>query len=565
MKFGEEFRVPDAFALLMGPAGMVGVAVIVTAALLAAFAACWRMAHSRARALSQLRDAIDAMPDAFGFFDEADRLVLWNAPYAEINPALAPHLRYGITFSEIMKIAIERGLYPDAAPDPDAWLARRMQTRRGLGSTLEVGLNDGRRVRIQERRAATGGVVTLITDITELKRSAEALEDARDAAEAANRAKSQFLANMSHEIRTPLNGVMGVAEALGRTGLKPPQREMLDLIHSSGRSLQALLSDILDLARIESGRLEMGNEPFELAVAIRESAALYEAQAREKGLAFNLDIDLSACVWAVGDAVRLKQVLTNLVSNAVKFTAIGMVGLSAAVRREGTAATLRISVEDTGIGFDAETRSRLFGRFEQADGAITRQFGGSGLGLAICRQLVEMMGGDLDCESEPGGGSVFILTLPLQVVAAPPVIEPDTDQQSRIVRRPTVLLADDHPINRKVVELILGPSDVDLTVVENGVEALEAYRGERWDLVLMDMQMPIMDGLTATREIRLLEQRLDQSPTPIVMLTANALPEHVAAAREAGADRHLSKPFSAEALLEVLADAMLQSDLKDAA
>src|SRR5690606_5581137 len=214
--------------------------------------------------------------------------------------------------------------------------------------------------------------------------------------------------------------------------------------------------------------------------------------------------------------------------------------------------TLRFSVEDTGIGFDCETRERLFSRFEQADGAITRKFGGSGLGLAISRQLAEMMDGELDCESEPGGGSAFMLTIPLRPAEAPGAAtlrETDLSVADRQVR---VLLADDHPVNRKVVEMILAQADVELTSVEDGARALEAYRAGEFDLVLMDMQMPVMDGLAATREIRLHEVAMGLPRTPVVMLTANALAEHIAAAEAAGADRHLAKPFEAAELLELV-------------
>jgi CheY-like chemotaxis protein len=329
---------------------------------------------------------------------------------------------------------------------------------------------------------------------------------------------------------------------------------MLELIQSSGRTLQALLSDILDLARVESGRLELANEPFHLGRAVREAAQLHESSAEAKGLQFFVEIDDQTDRWIHGDIVRVKQILTNLVSNAVKFTQTGFVSLTVAPGpdRDGTP-TLRFSIEDTGIGFDSKTRERLFSRFEQADGAITRRFGGSGLGLAISRQLAEMMGGDLDCESEPGGGSAFILTIPFSPAEAPDAVpglalEPASDEPP-IVR---VLLADDHPINRKLVEMILTGAHTELTSVENGAEAVQACRDRDFDIILMDMQMPVMDGLSATREIRLNEAVMGLGRTPIVMLTANALADHIASAEAAGADRHLAKPFDAAELLELI-------------
>ena len=534
---------------LLFPIG--GVLVVVAVSAFLAGVAWW----SRTNALGQLREAIDVMPDGLGIYDADDRLVIWNARYAEMNPDIALSLSVGLTFQQILAVGLEKNLYSDAVGREKEWVAERLAARCRLSNTMELPIAGDRWLRVQDRRTAAGGIVTVCNDITDLKRDAHALAEARDSAEAANRAKSEFLANMSHEIRTPLNGVIGLAQALVRTDLTPAQREMLDLIQSSGQTLQTLLSDILDLARVESGRMEIASEAFDLRRAVLDAAQLYAAAASEKGLQFFVDIDPDAAIWVRGDVVRLKQVLTNLVSNAVKFTAQGFVSLtvSRSIQTDG-APILRFTVEDTGVGFDAAARARLFTRFEQADGTITRRFGGSGLGLAICRQLAEMMDGDLDCESEPDGGSAFILTMPLTEVEAPAAV-PEIAQLEPAgadARRIRVLLADDHPTNRRVVELILALAPVDLTSVDDGAQALAACRASAYDLVLMDMQMPVMDGLTATREIRLHEIAMGFDRTPIVMLTANALPDHVAAGQAAGADRHLAKPFNAAELLELV-------------
>jgi len=518
---------------------------------------------SRHSALGQLREAIEAMPDGLGFYDADDRLAIWNQRYAEVNPEVAAALKVGVTFREILETGLRADIYPCAKGREQAWIAERMANRRRPQGAMEQNVG-GRWLRVQDRRTAEKGTVTVCSDITDLKRDAQALAEARDAADAANRAKSQFLANMSHEIRTPLNGVIGVAQALARTDLDEQQREMLELIHSSSRTLQTLLSDILDLARVESGRLELGDDAFDLARTTEEAAQLYAAAARDKGLQFVVEVAPEARIWVRGDAVRLKQILTNLVSNAVKFTAAGFVSLTVDAGPQG----LRFVVQDTGIGFDAETRDRLFSRFEQADGDITRRFGGSGLGLAISRELAAIMNGDLGCESEPGGGAAFILTLPLRVAEAPAVAVPTvvatTDALSdKSARRLRILIADDHPTNRRVVELILDQAAVDLVSVEDGAQAVEACRAAAFDLVLMDMQMPVMDGLTATREIRLHEVAMGMPRTPVVMLTANALPEHIAAGLDAGADRHLAKPFSIEALLAMVSE--LTADTPQAA
>ena len=399
-------------------------------------------------------------------------------------------------------------------------------------------------------------------DVTELRRSSEALKKAAVDAEAANRAKSEFLANMSHEIRTPLNGVMGVAGALAHTELSAPQKEMVAIIESSAKTLETLLSDILDLARIEAGKMHLRPEPFDLASSVNACGALFDAAAQAKGLDFSVTIDPPALGVYVGDAPRIRQILSNLLGNAIKFTKAGAVTLQVSARAGETASNLRFEVRDTGIGFDGETKARLFSRFEQADGSITRGFGGSGLGLAISRSLTEAMGGLLEADAEPGRGAVFSLTIDLPRCEAGLQAALNDDAARNPATDPLaglrVLLAEDHPTNRRVVELILGAAGVDLTCVENGAEAVEACRRSRFDLILMDMQMPVMDGLVATAEIRKQEAAADRARTPIHMLSANAMPEHVGASLAAGADGHLSKPIMADALIARVAEVALR-------
>jgi PAS domain S-box-containing protein len=400
-------------------------------------------------------------------------------------------------------------------------------------------------------------ILCLSEDITDELEAGETLRRALDASEQANRAKSEFLANMSHEIRTPLNGVMGVAGALAKTELSDRQAEMVSIIETSAKTLETLLSDILDLARIEAGKVEFRPEPFDLAGSVNACAALFEASAEAKGLELQVDISPRALGGYVGDAPRIRQIVSNLLSNAVKFTSKGSVRLRVSAERGETSSRLWLEVRDTGIGFDAETKARLFSRFEQADGSITRRFGGTGLGLSISRALAEAMGGSLHADATPGEGACFTLMLDLPRCAgefdlwmetAP---EPTPEQQIRDLR---VLVAEDHPTNRRVVELILGAAGVDLTCVENGAEALAAVETQPFDLVLMDMQMPVMDGLTAIRAIRAREAAEGAGRIPIYVLTANAMPEHITASEVAGADGHLSKPILAENLLNLVAE-----------
>ena len=398
-----------------------------------------------------------------------------------------------------------------------------------------------------------------------LKRTTALLEEQTHSAEAANRAKTEFIANMSHEIRTPLNGVLAVSDALSRTRLSGQQQAMLGLISSSGRVLQQLLSDILDLSRIDTARMEIHPEPFDLRGAVYEVAQLHRGVGEAKGVEFVLALDDEIDGQVIGDVVRFKQVLTNLISNAIKFTETGQVRVTGA--REATIGSprFRFSVADTGIGFEPEGGRHLFNRFEQADGSITRRFGGSGLGLAICGELVALMGGEISCESEPGRGSTFSFFVPLQLHDGPDATAVAAPQ--RLERRIRVLAADDHPTNRKVLELVLSQVDVDLILVEDGAMALEAVSSQSFDVILMDMQMPVMDGLTATRAIRALEATDARVRTPIIMLTANALPEHVAQAKTAGADRHMAKPLNPAELLNALCelDKLRPSQITEAA
>jgi PAS domain S-box-containing protein len=411
-------------------------------------------------------------------------------------------------------------------------------------------------------RAGNGDIERIVgvaRNVDREKRAERAMANALKAAEAANRAKSEFLANMSHEIRTPLNGVMGIAGALARTPLEPEQREMVGLIESSAGVLESLLSDVLDTARIESGRLELSNEAFDLAASLRAVAALFEPKAAEKSLRLETTIAPAAEAMVSGDPVRLRQIVSNLLSNAVKFTDAGKVCLLVDATRSIDAVSLRLTVRDTGIGFDAAVGAKLFKRFEQADGSITRRFGGTGLGLAISRSIAEAMGGTLEANSQPGQGAAFTLTIDLPRArgeAAAPPAEVQAPDAETVLDNPRVLLAEDHPTNRKVVALILEAVGVDLTVVENGKAAVEAAEADDFDVILMDMQMPVMDGLTAIRLIRARESEIGARRTPILALTANAMPEHAEASAQAGADGHLSKPIAAAKLVEAVRNAV---------
>jgi PAS domain S-box-containing protein len=399
-------------------------------------------------------------------------------------------------------------------------------------------------------------------DITDRKMSAVALKAALESAQAASVAKSEFLANMSHEIRTPLNGVLGMAQVLGQTQLTANQREMMDVILNSGRTLNALLSDILDLAKVEAGEIELEPAPFDLRAALTAAAATFEGLAHQKGLRFNLSFARDFHDLVVGDALKIGQIVNNLVSNAVKFTSEGAVAVWARTTpADDGGLLLEVEVQDSGEGFDEAVRANLFDRFVQGDGSITRRFGGSGLGLAIALRFAKLMDGDIACESVRGEGARFIFTArltPGQLEDAP---SPRRSAQAAPERRLRVLLAEDHPTNQRVVELMLSET-ADLVITDNGQAALNAFGGQAFDVVLMDTQMPVMDGLTAIRMIRERERASDAARIPIISLTANAMPHQVEACLEAGADLHLAKPITITGLLESLAAAL---ELKDTA
>ncbi len=370
--------------------------------------------------------------------------------------------------------------------------------------------------------------------------------------ERANTEKSRFLANMSHELRTPLNGVIAISETLAGQQSTPKGRELAELIISSGRLLERVLTDILDFSKIEAGEVTFTRDDFSMDRLVGHVAELHSASAHAKGLDFRWSVASDAAGRFAGDTVRLTQVLSNLLSNAVKFTEAGEVILS--VRAEGE--EICFEVADSGIGFDEETGARLFRRFEQADASIRRRFGGTGLGLAISRSLTELMCGRIEVASVPGEGSTFSVYVPLERIEGGDAEEIDDGGQQINVAGARVLVAEDHPTNQKVVELILESVGVTPVIVENGQLALDLLKAERFDVVLMDMQMPELDGLSATALLREFEREMGMPRTPVIMLTANALDEHIRSSHDAGADLHLSKPIHAQALIESIMTAI---------
>jgi PAS domain S-box-containing protein len=392
-------------------------------------------------------------------------------------------------------------------------------------------------------------------NITERKLQERALVQAKDEAEAATRAKSAFLATMSHEIRTPLNGVLGMAQAMSQGALEPAQRERLEVIRQSGESLLTLLNDILDFSKIEAGKLTLEDGEFDLQELVKAVYSTFEAVADGKGLDFRLDVQPRAFGRYRGDPVRVRQVLCNLVSNALKFTAHGRVGI--VVGRRGEELSLQVS--DTGIGMSAQQRRNLFRAFEQAEASTARKYGGTGLGLSICRDLVELMGGRIVVKSRPGEGSSFTVRLPLPRAQGAPQAAPEPQDSAfapEAERRLRVLAAEDNSVNQLVLKTLLGQVGVEPVMVFDGQAAVEAWARESWDLILMDVQMPVMDGPAAVAEIRAREAAEGRVRTPIVALTANAMEHQVSAYLSGGMDGYVAKPIEAARLFAALQAAL---------
>jgi signal transduction histidine kinase/FixJ family two-component response regulator len=441
--------------------------------------------------------------------------------------------------------------------------AMEMWNRRGEPGARErsefrVARNDGKEVWaqftakvIEDAAGRPTRLIGTLQDITDRKRAEAAMTEAKLNAEAANHAKSVFLATMSHEIRTPLNGVLGMAQAMAADALEPVQRDRLDVIRQSGEALLAILNDILDLSKIEAGKLELEEIDLDLGDIARGAHAAFTALANKKGLSFALDIDAAQGVYR-GDPTRLRQILYNLISNALKFTEQGEIRVTASY----DGAELRLQVCDTGMGMSAEVVDGLFEKFNQAHASTTRRFGGTGLGLSICRELAELMGGSIEVESAIGQGATFTVTLPLPRVgagrmkAAPSQTEPPQAEARTMPLR--ILAAEDNSINQLVLKTLLHQIGVDPLVVENGQLAVEAWEANQFDVILMDVQMPVMDGPAAARAIRQREAESGRARTPIIALTANAMSHQTAEYIAAGMDAWVTKPIEVSKLFEAL-------------
>ncbi len=527
----------------------------------------------RAQALAtttqaRLLDAIETMPEGFVLFDRDDRLVLSNAQYKDLYDLPQEAIDEAWTFEQLVRYTLDRGQYPEARGREDEWMAERLRQHLDPPkATFLQPLSDGRTILVSENKTREGGIVGMRSDITDrieaetelrtardalaeqtrsLRQLANELDEARRRAEDADAAKSRFLAMMSHELRTPMTGLLGMIELLSRTRLDSDQTGFIDIMRNSADTLLALLNDILDYSKLEAGKVQLEEIPFSPSKILDDVVRLFQISASSKGIRIEGRIDERVPPWLLGDPLRLKQILSNLVSNGLKFTNEGSVTVALTLgKARGARVEILGAVTDTGIGIPPEIQGQLFAAFEQGAANTSRRFGGTGLGLSICRRLVEGMDGWISLDSTPGEGSTFAFGVLMQPTEKPEVAEEETvpSEDADPIR---ILLAEDNEVNRMLVSRMLARAGHRVDEAEDGAQAVQAVRRRVYDLVLMDMQMPVMDGPQATMEIRAMGG--ERADMPIVALTADAIPEHRNAYLAAGLDDVLLKPVDWDAL-----------------
>ena len=534
--------------LMVGVTATIGILII--GALLI------RQRNSLVHSEKALTATLENMSQGILMIDDRGRVPVVNQRAYQLLGLPQEMRAMGLKFHEVLEWQIASGEFGP----PETWDNALARLLRSGGVTLEDAVYERTRpngtvLEVRTQLLPMGGAVRTFTDITDRKRTETDLARALDAAEAATRARSEFLAVMSHEIRTPLNGILGVSGLLLDMPQEPTARRYLEVIRDSGNHLLQLLNDILDFSKLDAGRMELEEVDFDPRAMIDGARELLATAATEKGLALSVEVDETVPTMVRGDPGRLRQVILNLLGNGIKFTSQGRVSLHVRRRQAGNDNVhLAFEVRDTGIGIQADKIPLLFRQFSQVDSSVSRQFGGTGLGLAICRALIAQMGGHISVESVEGQGSVFRFEVVLARAIRKAAAEAEARWSDPALPRLRVLLAEDNATNRLVVTSMLERAGHRVDSVANGLEAVQAIQAFPYDVVLMDMMMPEMDGLTATREIRALAS--DHAQVPIVGLTANALVTDREACLAAGMNGFLTKPISSERLMRGLADAL---------